>query len=319
MGSYPGTSEIFLLLAPAQVNERALQCTKSAYGVTLAPYGPAGDHNQGCSVGSVIRVMGKKPEMTPFSRRQMLTVAAGSAMATTWPQWARARDGAGDVAGSPNIVRGIDATYDMKILSTGEIFGHEHWSLYVHPDGSRTLSVRLINNDYKLFRSIIHRVDADFRPLECQLLYYRDGARMGSAWFQIDRDTLTAEAVSERGRLYHTVAVPQNFSMVNHAAAAEGWHFWYCPKDGRPHQATLYNLRVNAKEAEGVLGRVHTRTIQHLAEEDVETPAGTFACDHYAFGDPSRVWVYGQDRMPVWLRFEQADREFVVSRWDVMT
>lgn len=220
-----------------------------------------------------------------------------------------------DVADSSNIVRAIDATYDMTVISSGEVFGHEHWSLYVHPDGSRTISVRMINNQYNLFRTIVHRVDEQFRPLECQLLYYRDGKRMGSAWFQVDGDTLHAEANLPTGRLTHTVSVPKQFSMVNHAAAAEGWHFWYCPKDNAPHQATLYNLRVNATTSEGVLGRVHTRAIQHLGTEDKVTPAGTFAADHYAFGDPSRIWVHGEDRMPIHLRFEAADTEFVLSKW----
>jgi hypothetical protein len=222
-----------------------------------------------------------------------------------------ARGYGGEVTDSPNVVRVVKATYDMRILSTGHVYGHEHWSLFVHPDGSRTVSVRLINNDYNLFRTVVHRVDSNFRPLECQLLYYRDGERMGSAWFVVRGNTLTAEAHQPNGRLTHSVAVPDKFSVVNHAAAVEGWHFWYCPKDGAPHEATLYNLRVNARTPEGVLGRVHTRTIQHLGTEDTVTLAGTFACDHYAFGDPSRIWVHGEDRMPVRLRFAAADRELV--------
>lgn len=240
-------------------------------------------------------------------------VLGGFAGAATLASLGKSR--AGDVADSVNVTRALDATYDMTVISTGEVFGHEHWSLFVHPDGSRTVSVRMINNQYNLFRTIVHRVDAQFRPLECQLLYYRDGRRMGSAWFQVDGNTLHAEANLPSGRLTHTVAVPEQFSMVNHAAAVEGWHFWYCPKDDAPHQATLYNLRVNATTSEGVLGRVHTRTIQHLGAEEIETPAGTFASDHYAFGDPSRIWVHGEDRMPVRLRFEAADTEFVLSKW----
>ncbi len=221
-------------------------------------------------------------------------------------------------ARSANVIRAIEATYDMRILSTGEVYGHENWSLYVHPDGSRTISVRLINRDYDLFRTIVHRVDANFRPLECQLLYYRGGTRQGSAWFQVEGNRLRAEANLPTGRVTHEVEVPDEFSMVNHAAAAEGWHFWYCPKDGRDHQATLYNLRVDATSAEGILGRVHTRTIQHLGAEEATTPAGSFACDHYAFGEPSRIWVHGPDQMPVRLRFEAADREFVISQWTTM-
>jgi len=58
---------------------------------------------------------------------------------------------------------------------------------------------------------------------------------------------------------------------------------------------------------------------QHLGAEPATTPGGTFACDRYAFGDPSRIWVHGEDRMPVRLRFAAADRGFVVAAWKVMT
>ena len=264
----------------------------------------------------MIHVMGQKLDLSGWAqtRRSVLGGLAGSAVVGFGAPVFGA-----DVANSSNVVRAVEATYDMTVISTGEIFGHEHWSLFVHPDGSRTASVRMINNQYDLFRTIVHRVDAQFRPIECQLLYYRGGKKMGSAWFQVDGGMLHAEANLLTGRLKHAVAVPEHFSMVNHAAAVEGWHFWYCPKDNAPHQATLYNLRVNATSSEGVLGRVHNRTIQYLGTEDKVTPAGTFASDHYAFGDPSRIWVHGEDRMPVHLRFEAADTEFVLSKWQPQT
>ena len=248
-----------------------------------------------------------------LQRRTLLAGLAGSVLSGAGLSARSA-----DVADSANVIRAIDATYDMTVISTGTVYGHEHWSLFVHPDGSRTVSIRMINNEFNLFRTIVHRVDAQFRTMECQLLYYRNGRRMGSAWFQVEGGTLRAEANLPAGRLTQTVAVPEHFSMVNHAAAVEGWHFWYCQKDGAPHEANLYNLRVDATTPEGVLGRVHTRTIQHLGAEDTTTPAGTFACDHYAFGDQSRIWVHGEDRMPVRLRFEAADTEFVLSKWQPM-
>ena len=79
------------------------------------------------------------------------------------------------------------------------------------------------------------------------------------------------------------------------------------------------NLRVNTDTPLGVLGRVHTRWIQFLDEEETETPAGTFACDRYAFGDASRIWVHSEDRMPARLRFAEMDREFVLSEWQPWT
>ena len=170
-----------------------------------------------------------------------------------------------------------------------------------------------------MFRTIIHRVDEQFRPLECHLNYYRDGERQGSALFRVKGNTLSATADMPMRQLTHEVAVPDQFSMVNHAASAEGWHFWYCPKDHAVHEANLYNLLVGTDTPLGVMGRVHTRWIQFLGEDETETPAGTFACDRYAFGDPSRIWVHGEDRMPVRLRFAEADREFVLSEWQPWT
>ncbi len=146
---------------------------------------------------------------------------------------------AGEVEDNPNVVRALNGAYEMRILSTGQVFGHEHWTLFVHPDGTRTLSVRMINNDFNLFRTIIYRVDERFRPLECHLNYYRNGERQGSALFRIRGNTLSATADMPARQLSHEVAVPDQFSMVNHAVSAEGWHFWYCPKDNAVHEATL--------------------------------------------------------------------------------
>lgn len=258
------------------------------------------------------------------SRRQVLVgslaglgASLGSGLTPlTLPQQGIAFAYDGEVADNPNVVRALNAAYEMRILSTGEIFGHEHWTLFVLADGTRTLSVRMINNDFNLFRTIIHRVDERFRPLECHLNYYRSGQRMGSAWFRTQGKMMTAAADLPSSQVSQEIPVPDHFSMVNHAASAEGWHFWYCPKDGAVHDATLYNLRVGAADSpSGVLGRVHTRWIQFLGEDETETPAGSFACDRYAFGDASRIWVFGEDRMPVRLRFAEADREFVISEW----
>ena len=84
---------------------------------------------------------------------------------------------------SANVVRMVEGRYDLTVKSTGDVFGFEAFSLLVHADGSRTLESRIVNNDVRLFRSVIYRIDSRFHPLDCRLVLHKDGTQLGSASF----------------------------------------------------------------------------------------------------------------------------------------
>ncbi len=262
--------------------------------------------------------------MPPFlkgalPRRGMLMgVAAGAAVAAV-PRQGVSQSA---ITSSANVVRMIEGRYDLTELASGRRFGFEQFTLFVHGDGTRTLESRIVNNDVSLFRSAIYRVDARFRPLDCHLVLYKDGTQLGSAWVTIKGNTLHALADTMGTRLSHTVDVPDAFSLVCHAGAADGWHFWYldpAQAGGADVTGKVYMMRVNRESPVGVLGRMMDRGVSYQGKETVELAGQVFATDVYTFGRPAKLYVTGEDRIPVRLRYEAADRDFYLTDWKVTT
>lgn len=226
------------------------------------------------------------------------------------------------IGASVNVTRMIQGRYNLTIRSTGRSFGFETFSLFVHGDGTRTLESQIVNNDVNLFRSTIYRVDERFRPLDCHLVLYKDGTQLGSTWVTVKGNTLHATADTMGSRLTHTVEVPDAFSLVPHAGAADGWHFWYL--DHRAARNTdvtgrVYMMRVNRETPVGVLGRMIDRPLSYLGTETVPLAGQDFSCDVYTFGRPAKLYVTGEDRIPVRLTYEAADRDFHLTEWKVVT
>ncbi len=226
------------------------------------------------------------------------------------------------VGDSVNVTRMVQGRYDLTVLSTGRSFGFETFSLFVHGDGTRTLESQIVNNDVNLFRSTIYRVDDRFRPLDCHLVLYKDGTQLGSTWVTVKGNTLHAAADTMGSRLTHTVEVPDGFSLVPHAGAADGWHFWYLDHAAARDtdvNGRVYMMRVNRETPVGLLGRMIDRPLSYLGPETVPLAGQEFACDVYTFGRPAKLYVTGEDRIPARLRYEAADRDFHLTEWKVVT
>ena len=249
--------------------------------------------------------------MGDWSRRAALGGLAALPLTTT----------AGPIADSANVERAVRGRYRLTVRSSGETFGFEEFSLFLHPDGTRTLESRIVNNDVSLFRAVIYRVDARFRPRDCHLVLYKDGSQLGSAWVTVNEGQLTARANTMGADITHSVQVPDEFSLVPHAGASDGWHFWYLDAPApmvEPATGAVYMMRVNRETAVGLLGRLIERPIQFHGRETTSGPAGRFDCDVFTFGTPARLWVTGQDRVPVRLLYAAADREFLLEVYDLM-
>ena len=250
--------------------------------------------------------------MVEWSRRAALAGLSALPVAAT----------AGPIADSANVERGVRGRYRLTVRSSGEVFGFEDFSVFLHPDGTRTLESRIVNNDVSLFRAVIYRVDARFRPRDCHLVLYKDGSLLGSAWVTVNEGQLTARANTMGADILHRVQVPEEFSLVPHAGASDGWHFWYLNTKApmvEPATGAVYMMRVNRQTAVGLLGRLIERPIQFHGRETAGTPAGRFDCDVFTFGPPARLWVTGPDRLPVRLLYAQADREFLLEEYDLIT
>lgn len=223
-----------------------------------------------------------------------------------------------DYLAKDNVSHWASGKYAYISLRDGVQNGEESWFLTAHPDGSRTLQATNSYNDYtKTLRNVILRVDQRFRPLEAYATFWVDGAWRGSGWFTVNNNKLSAIVDGPNGRLTQSLEVPENFSFVPHPISTDSWPTWYYDKElGGKQPITLYTFDGRGFGVSGILGRLQSSEIEYLGEEDIETPAGVFRCEHYAFGegDP-QFFIFGQDRLLAKMIWKAAEVEYVLSEY----
>jgi hypothetical protein len=196
--------------------------------------------------------------------------------------------------------------------------GEESWFLTEHSDGSRTLRATNSYNDRaKTFRDVVLRVDSSFRPLEAYANVWVDGTWRGSGLFNVTGNVLDAVINGPNGRQTQTLSVPDEFSFVPHPISTDSWPTWYYDKkSGGVQDVTLYAFDGRGAGVGGILGSLQTTTIEYLGEEEIETPAGTFLCDHFVMegGDP-HLYIFGRHRLLAKMTWDLADVEYVLSEY----
>lgn len=215
-----------------------------------------------------------------------------------------------------NVSRWAAGKYAYRSLARQVQNGEEDWLLTVHPDGTRTLRA---TNAYKdraqVLRHVVMRVDASFRPLEAYLDYWVDGQWRSSGLATVTGNTLEVILNSPNGRIAQTLVVPEHFSMVPHPIATDSWPAWYYDRTrGGPQPITVYAFDGRSLGASGMLGKLDSQSITFAGSEKVSTPAGTFDCDKFVFGegDPA-LYLFGRDRMIAKMTWKAADVEYVLS------
>jgi len=196
--------------------------------------------------------------------------------------------------------------------------GEESWFLTVHSNGSRTVrSTNSYNDRMKTFRDVILRVDNSSRPVEAYANVWIDGEWRGSGLFNVAGNTLNAIVNGPNGRITQKLTIPDKFSFVPHPIATDSWPTWYYDKDlGGAQKVTLYSFDGRGTGVGGILGQLETTSIEYLGEEEIETPAGKFLCDHFIFagGDP-HIYIFGPHRMLAKMTWQLADVEYVLSEY----
>ena len=216
---------------------------------------------------------------------------------------------------NPNIIRWSEGTIVYRTIEAQRVRANESWRLTVHPDGSRTLRSYVDNFDAETNLNMIHRVAANFRPLESLVTYWTRGEYRGAGLFAVDGSTLSATVSGPDGSATESIEVPDGFSIVPHPLASDSWHTWHFDKaKGGVQQITMYNLQVTAPEnGIPVLGKIQNGTMTFEGVEDVTVPAGTFVTDHYKIGESIHVWVTGPDNMMVRYAMPARDLEYVLT------
>lgn len=216
-------------------------------------------------------------------------------------------------AQNASIVRLFKGKMEYRKISDQSPQGSEEFSLTVHPDGSRTLNAR---NDYDgsgVQRHVIHRVAANFRPLETLAVYWRKGVWSGTGLFVTNGDTLEATVQTEDGLLRQTLKVPEHFSMVPHPISSNAWHGWYYDKQKGGKQ-TYHSFDIIAASSENamMLGKMRVSDLEYLGRKSMTTKAGTYDVDHFRTGSVD-YYTTGEDQIMVKFEWKQFNVEYVLT------
>ena len=212
-----------------------------------------------------------------------------------------------------SIVREASGRFLYRKMSTGAVTGDESFTLTVHPDGTRTLMARNQSTTFDMQRHVIHRVAADFRPLETTAVYYLLGEWRGTGWFSVIGNKLHAVVRSPDGIITQERHVPDYFSFVPHPLATNAWHGWYYDKAKGGKQTTLfYDMDAAAQSVGSMLGKMTNQELEFIGVEQITVPAGTFTVDHFKVQSVD-YYVTGPDAIMVKFAWQEADVEYLLT------
>lgn len=213
-----------------------------------------------------------------------------------------------------NITRWSKGTIEYRTISDGRVNGSEDWHITVHPDGSRTLEARNRLDEAGYQRHVHYRVAENFRPLEVSAVYWVKGEWRGTGLFAVDGNDLDVMVKTPDGLIRQSRAVPDNFSFIPHPLSTNAWPTWYYDKaKGGPQTITVYDMDAGAQAVSSMMGKMYEQTIEHMGEETVTVPAGTFKTEHYNFGGMVDMYLYGPDSILVRFIWTPADRDYVLT------
>ena len=223
--------------------------------------------------------------------------------------------GASEPLPNANIVRSSQGEYTYQTLKEHRPRGRETWSLTVHPDGSRTVTALVDNYDGGVYYNLVHRVDADFRPLESFVVQWMTGRRLASAHFAVDGNTLTSTIATTTGRRDEQLNVPNTFSIQPHAVVTDGWRgYWYDKAKRGVQSGTNVNMSVAPGTPEPLRGKLEEENAEYIGSERITVPAGTFDTEHYKFRGGADIWFTSQDRLMIRYLYVETDREYVLTK-----
>jgi hypothetical protein len=216
------------------------------------------------------------------------------------------------------ITRRAAGVYRYETLSDARLRGEERFQLFVHPDGSRTLSIWHDLAARNAQFTVVLRNAADFRPLDAFVSYWNAGRFKGAAHFLVDGATLTAISRGPAGVVPQRLEVPAVFSIGTHPVAADGWHTaGYDRARGGSQALTVYGLEAGTDVTKPVLGALRSMDVERLGIETVEVPAGRFEAERWRLAGVNDLWVVGPDRLVVKSVIAARDLQYVLTQFDV--
>ena len=195
------------------------------------------------------------------------------------------------------VERVVSGTLECRTLEGAKPCGSDTWTLSVQTDGTRMLRAFTQQPDRGMQISIVLRVAADFRPLEGFTQTYSEGKFLGTGFFAVNGNVLTASVKTPERQSIETIDVPQNFSLLMHPVSADGWHYGYYDMAKGGVQESTRCVVGGARES--VRCAMTKTPLEFVANERITVPAGTFETRHFKFGPNTEVWLAGPDNVMI--------------------
>ena len=216
------------------------------------------------------------------------------------------------------IYRGTIAYLSHKPDRLNQERGREYYTLVVHGDGSRTITMHTeIDDRPSVHRDAIYSIDKDWLPLDCMMRLTVGDKFMGTGWMKFydtwaECETFTAtegrvsQKMETRGRLK---------TFQNHAIACDSWHFKHydIAKGGIQRIDQILLSSPDHRGATGPLFYSIGMTLDYVGPEKVTVGAGTFDAYHFQFPGTKEL----PEEHPPYEIYTTADGEFTFLKGGV--
>ncbi len=230
--------------------------------------------------------------------------------------WVLLNTGSSAQASNHSLLRESAGTIEYRSIPDGALRGSEQWTLMVHGDGSRTLNARIHNRQRDSRTHIIQRVDRDFRPLDAIVQRWTGDSYRGIGLFTVKNNVLTGLSRGPGIEASHEVKLAADVTLLSHAVAADAW-LRIAPDlaAGPKRRVSAYSIALN-DTTPPFLGKIIDTTVEWIARDRIDVPAGLFDTTHLRLAGRFDVWVFGPDRTLARMRDSDAGYEYVLVSYN---
>lgn len=218
------------------------------------------------------------------------------------------------------ILRG--KTVCAGIINREQICGIEHWSVYVHQDGSRTMHVASETMRNEEVRHALITVDADGTPHEAFMHNRAKTGAIGSSFAVLSEESVeTAVNDSEFGSDKKTLTIANveastsADSLSTGPASADGLHFLKYDFETAGEQPRNVYWMAGSRQGT-MMGSFRPTTLEYLGEVVLKLPDGKpTTTDHFRMMTGTEIWLTKMDRVVV--RMEPKFGNISGTRYDL--
>jgi hypothetical protein len=183
--------------------------------------------------------------------------------------------------------------YIFEADGSDSLFGREMFRLTTHADGQSVLHSHCEIEagpvaDRSVVREVVYAMDKDWRPLDCFVRLHRSGAYFGSGWMRFAPDHVEGLLHNvEIGRIeqsFRPASAPR--SVGAHPLVCDALHCTVFDFASAQKRQRSENIWMTSKELDGCSGPLLTQAafeIEHLGDETLDLPAGSFETRHMCF------------------------------------